>query len=388
MTDAHHYALDHDQCERFTAVFDDENTGVISKKEFVNFARFLMVISFLKTEDGQRTLEVATAIHEEVEATQAVSDLLDMLTKDRNAIHKIIPLLPPDVYDDLTSDLFITSCHEQFEQLDVDKSGTLCPAELHPVIVQLTSAHPYAIDMEHCEQFTAIFDVRGDGVIHADEFVDFARFLCVMEYLQGPAGQREMNEGLAVLESSKSIDELIETVQNDKHQMRKIMPYLPADLRDELLSDAFVTHCLQRFEELDSDGSGSLCPVEIYPLLLEMTDAHHYALDHDQCERFTAVFDDENTGVISKKEFVNFARFLMVISFLKTEDGQRTLEVATAIHEEVEATQAVSDLLDMLTKDRNAIHKIIPLLPPDVYDDLTSDLFITSCHEQFEQLDV
>merc|ERR1719199_1794672 len=132
--------------------------------------------------------------------------------------------------------------------------------------------------MDHCMQFTAIFDFYGDGVIHSDEFVDFARFLCVMEYLQGPESQ-QINTGLAILEDSKSIDELIECVKKDKTHMRKVIPYLPAEIRDELYSDEFVYTCLERFSELDADGSGSLEPVELYPLILDMTNAHHHALD-------------------------------------------------------------------------------------------------------------
>merc|ERR1719478_985630 len=116
--------------------------------------------------------------------------------------------------------------------------------------------------------------------------------------------------------------------------MRKVIPYLPEGLRDELLSDVFASTCLEKFKSLDKDGNGSLDPEELYPLILEMTDAHHYALDLEQCKRFTAIFDDEKTGVISKKEFLNFARFMMVMSYLRTEDGQKILAVATEKHNE------------------------------------------------------
>merc|ERR1712232_499150 len=64
-----------------------------------------------------------------------------------------------------------------------------------------------------------------------------------------------------------------------------------------------------------------------------MTEAHHLALDLAQCKRFAAIFDDANTGVISRSEFVNFARFLMVMSWLQTEDGQNILELTTVMPE-------------------------------------------------------
>merc|ERR1719478_2134966 len=123
--------------------------------------------------------------------------------------------------------------------------------------------------------------------------------------------------------------------------MRKVIPYLPEGLRDELLSDVFASTCLEKFKSLDKDGNGSLDPEELYPLILEMTDAHHYALDLEQCKQFTAIFDDAKTGVISQKEFVNFARFLMVMSYLGTEDGKKTLAIANA--DEREAEEARKD---------------------------------------------
>merc|ERR1719230_1106981 len=61
-----------------------------------------------------------------------------------------------------------------------------------------------------------------------------------------------------------------------------------------------------------------------------MTDAHHYSLDLDLAKRFTAIFDDSKTGVISKREFVNFARFMMVVTYLQTEDGAVVLEMANS----------------------------------------------------------
>jgi len=155
-----------------------------------------------------------------------------------------------------------------------------------------------------------------------------------MNYLQSSDGQQKTDEGLKILESSKQIDDLIKDLQRDRRQMRKVIPYLPEDLRDELLSEEFASTCIAKFSALDKDNSGSLEPVELYPMILEMTKAHQYALDDEQCIRFTAIFDDEKTGVISKKEFLNFARFLMVMSYLRTEDGQNVLAIATEKHEE------------------------------------------------------
>lgn len=138
------------------------------------------------------------------------------------------------------------------------------------------------------------------------------------------------------MQSSKQIEDLLAALSQDRRQMYAVFPYLPSDLREYLLSDDFVSSCLVNFKSLDKDGNGSLDHLELYPVILDMANAHHYALDLDQCKRFTDVFDDERTGVISQNEFVNFTRFVMVMSFLQTEDGKQTLMVATEKNDEAE----------------------------------------------------
>jgi Ca2+-binding EF-hand superfamily protein len=337
LSKGHHLALEFDHVMEFVQIFDTKKNGVLTPSEFVNFCRFMIVIGYLESEEGRAVVE---AVDVSAGARQ-VNELLETLEKDRNAIHKVVPLLPAEVYDDVTSDSFMKDCQDRFAALDKDKSGTLEPEELYPVIVELSQAHPYAIDIEHCKKFTKIFDIVGNGVIMKDEFVDFVRFLVIMNYMQSDDGRKKMEDGLTIMESSQNIDELIEVLKKDRHEMRKVIPYLPEDLRQELLGQEFAENCMTKFKALDKDSNGSLDPMELFPIIQDMTSAHEYALDIDQCTRFTAIFDDEKTGVISQKEFVNFARFLMVMSFLGTEDGKKALAIANA--DEREAEEARKD---------------------------------------------
>jgi len=349
LSEGQQLSLTYDHVMEFLGLFDTAKNGVLTPGEFMQFSRFMMILAYLETEDGRAAVESS-----EIEAgRKEIEDMLEMMKKDRNAIHKVIPLLPAEIFEDITSDDFVMRCHDAFGTLDSDKNGTLDPAELHPIIVQISEAHPYAIDLEHCKEFTAIFDLYGDGVIRKDEFVDFARFLCVMNFLRSDEGQEQMVEGMKILESSQEIDDLVSMLKNDRRQMRKVMPYLPDDLRDELLSELFTSTCLEKFKELDKDGNGSLDPSELYPIILEMTNAHHYALDLEQCNRFMEVFDDEKTGVISRKEFVNFARFLMVLSYLGTDDGKKTLAIATS--KRAEQKQAKKELTGLPTQSTDIV---------------------------------
>jgi len=323
LTQANSLSITEEQVLRFVDIFDSENTGVISRSEFLNASRFVTIMDYLETEDGQAVQDYADISIGE----KRVEEYLSMLEHDRNALPKVISLLPEAMFDYLVSDEFIEGCLEGFGELDADKNGTLEPAELFPVILEMSKAHPYSVDLAQCERFTAIFDMRGDGVIRIDEFIEFSRFFAIMSYMQSADGKRQCAEGLQVLEDSKKIEDLIQMLEQDRHDIRKVIPYLPEDLRAELLSEKFTVSCRDKFKELDVDASGSLEPSELYPILMDMTEAHHLALDLSQCERFTAIFDDAKSGYINLQEFVNFARFLLVMSFLQTEDGANILDL-------------------------------------------------------------
>lgn len=326
LCEAHPFALTKEQCLRFVDMFDTERNGVIMPAEFINYARFMMIIGYMETEEGQLMSDHADT----VVGKRRVQELLKLLEEDRTAIHKVIPLLPPDVYQHLTSADFVEHCHQSFADLDKDKNGVLDPRELFPVVVALSQASSSSVDMEQCKRFTAIFDIHGDGVIRKDEFLDFTQFLNIMSYLHSEEGQVRVAEGLVIMGDSKQIDELIDMLGRQRQDMQKVLAYLPDELRLELLHDHFTVDCLHKFDELDKDGNNQLDPTELYPVLLDMAQAHHLSCDYEQCKRFTEVFDDSRTGMISRSEFVNFARFQFVMSYLHTEDGRKTMQIVAA----------------------------------------------------------
>lgn len=335
LTKAHEYTLTEEHCRRFVDIFDIERNGVITKTEFVHFVRFMMVMSYMETPEGQ-----LTAMEAEVDrGNRDVEKLILQLENDRSAIEKVMPLLPQEVYTDLTSPAFISEVRKTFKELDKDNSGVLEPIEVYPLIVDLTASHPYAVSMDQCTRFTAIFDLRGDGVLRQDEFLDFTRFLCIMSYLSSDVGQVAAAEALRVLDDHKRIEDLLVNLQSDREAVSKVVPYLPMALRQELLSEKFTIDCINYFQGLDKDGNGVLDPEELTPMVKELIDAHDMAFDKDKCKRFAAVFDDNGDGMIEAGEFVNFARFMVVLSFLEKEEGQLTLALA---QEDYEAKEMLS----------------------------------------------
>merc|ERR1712083_434033 len=91
-------------------------------------------------------------------------------------------------------------------------------------------------------------------------------------------------------------------------------------------------------KDLDKDGNGSLEPEELFPMVLALSNsAHEASLDLAQCKKFTAIFDDAKTGVISKNEFVNFSRFLIIMGYLASQEGKA---VEKAMKDERRAAKA------------------------------------------------
>jgi Ca2+-binding EF-hand superfamily protein len=322
--EARNYTMTEDHARQFVEIFDIKQNGVITKAEFVNLARFMLVMSFFETADGA----ISKQNFRDVQESKVIEDYLEMMEKDRKAIHKIISLLPAPVYDYLTSDEFVQRCSDRFHELDQDKTGVLRPHELAPLVVELTSTSPLAISDEQCARFTQIFDIYGDGVLRPDEFLDFARFLTIMAYLQSDDGVAEAQKAKRVLEDSKKIEQLLEMLHNDRRVIQDVLPHLPDWLQEELMSYEFSTRCMDHFKTLDADGNGTLEPDELYPLVLQMAEAQELALDKEQAKRFTAIFDDAGDGVIRKTEFVNFCRFQIIMGFLNSQDGKKTLEEA------------------------------------------------------------
>merc|ERR1719313_1779343 len=107
---------------------------------------------------------------------------------------------------------------------------------------------------------------------------------------------------------------------------------------------------------LDKDGNGALDPGELYPVIVEMSEAHPFSVSLDQCREFTAIFDQDRNGVITLQEFTDFVQFVMVMAYLH--ECPQAAE-ALAVHE---GTKNVKELIDMLQSNRDTIAEVIPFL--------------------------
>jgi len=501
LTSAKDVAVDEKHCKKFLKWFDVNMDGNIDQAEFVALVQFCWVGHFLESEEGKQVVEFA-----QVEEN-SFSDFIKMIEVDVERLWSIIPFLPEWLSEHVTSDEFQASCIENFKSLDKDGSGTLEPHELYPVIESLCEAHPMTISYEKCGQFASLFDSAGNGVITLEEFIEFAQFLLVMNFLSNSEEGREVEKkaelaqtvsrtrtvidsivgnpaavpevygklpgaivaqvtadsfGAAcgapfaqaerlplaglydvileltginafsvtaeqyalyiascgkedaskaefeafaryavvmgyleycqenqdmlqaeVLLGEERIQQLLEGLRTSFDQVGEVAPYLPDALVEYLQSETFAEKCMEDFQSLDADGSGSLEPCELFPVILQLAEAHHYSLTQEHCRHFVDIFDDKRNGVITRAEFLNFARFMMIMGFMQTEEGQLVVNQV----ELVQASEGVEEFLATLEKDREAVHKVIPLLPKEVYSEITSDAFSLSCHERFMELD-
>merc|ERR1719387_2090126 len=110
----------------------------------------------------------------------------------------------------------------RFGELDRDGNGCLDPAELFPVLAELSEAHPFSINAEQCIEFTSIFDTDRNGVISREEFVDYARFMIIMAFLSSPEGAR-VN---VIVQGSKEAHALLRDIESDKSKIKEILPLL------------------------------------------------------------------------------------------------------------------------------------------------------------------
>lgn len=321
---AHRCALTMEHARRFVELFDPDHKGALTRREYVEFARFMLIMAYLNTEEGQDCSKHAIR---EAECGR-FEDLLQMLREDRRAIHKVFPVLPMNVAESLLDADFAIQCHDAFRKVDVDNRGRLKPSELCRIVVDLSKAHPFSVTDSQCRRFSQVFDSRGHGVINSDEFLDFARFVCVLGFLDSADGELKVRDALQIASDSRTVDELLAMLRADRRQLPKVMPFLPQELRDEMFGEQFALDCRAHFAQLDTNGNGSLDPDELFTVVQAMSQAHRLALDRDQCVRFAAIFDDACTGSISKAEFVDFTHFLMVMSWLNSDGGRHVLHAA------------------------------------------------------------
>lgn len=401
------HSVTFEHCVRFLAIFDEAKTGVLSRHEFFEFVKFLYLMQWLDSQlydsqEGCQELAVTgsgtSPPHDEVVTMDdlnledmQINKMLEVMHQDVLSVKKAFgklsnsPHIPDWLRETLNDESFVLQCNGQFDDLDVDGSGSLTPDELFPLIVQLASSNPLAVTLEHCERLTAIFDEDKNGVISRVEFVELTRFIFFIMWLENQDQGQEMQE--PSLEEYMRIEDMLDMMAAGVSAVKKHMgritncPELPPWLHDLLVSESFVLACQSQFDDLDVDANGSLSPDELYPVIISLGEEKPVAVTPEHCMYLTAIFDEDCNGVISRYEFVELVRFIFLVQWLK---DQSQLEAVLRLH----------DVLDMMKQDVRYVksHMAEILACPDtgawLRDLFSNEDFALDCGKKYDALDV
>jgi len=333
MAEVEDIPLTREECERSMAFGNGRApSDAITQKEYIELVRFTLVVAYLETDNGQTVADNAEILLGE----KRIEELLHMLERDKHTLRKVIlkiqPLLPRELFEKISSSDFVSRCEDRFADLDKKKSGVLSISELFPVVVKLSEAHPFSIDEAQCERFVELFDIREDGGIHLDEFMEFAQFYGIMSYLESEDGKEQLQEALDIIKEGQQVEELLLMLQKDPSKIQKVISHLPESLQTELSSANFELRCTNQYEDVDEEERDEVEPEDLYPLLTDLAKSRNMVADLQDYRRFSRLFEDDAAGTVSCAEYVKFARFVLVTGYLQTEAGQEVVKLLAPVN--------------------------------------------------------
>jgi len=362
MTGEHPISITIDHCRQLMAIVDSDENGTISKDEFKEFTQFVCLMKWLEgLVDEQDVVESKEAIPNEVtdlrmktreslekaaengallsileaelevEADELrVNQLLDMIEADSTALKKnfkrasLCPDMPAWMLEIFAQPDFEAEVNAKYDALDADGNGTLSPDELYPVILEMSGGHPMSVTIDHCRRLTKMFDEEKKGVLSRREFVDLVKFIWLHLWLEEQRLQQMMD--CDSLEAEWRIANLLDIW---RHNMRGLKdrfgsvcnsPDVPDWLKATLQESAMTEMCHNQFVELDKDKNGVLTADELLPVIVELCQEHPVDITQEHCQTMLDIFDADKSGTIERGEFLEFVRFMVVVTWLQEQD--------------------------------------------------------------------
>lgn len=132
------------------------------------------------------------------------------------------------------------------------------------------------------------------------------------------------------------------------------------------------------------EQSGAIDAVELFPIIIELTDSQPWAVSEEHCNKFLRIFDTDGNGTISLDEFENLLRFCVLMTTVEgsTEDEEIEGEVTVEL-----AKQQVDDVIRAVQADVAMIDKFEAQCPQAVRDFLASDEFWVEVQNRYGELD-
>jgi len=358
-------------CIKFAEIFDADGNGVITRNEFAEFAKTMMVVAFVVQQQQQRKQALVEGM--------SVDRMIDQIREDRDAVNQLMLQLPPDLAAKFQAASFAAACGQQFDRCDTDGNGILTLDEIYPVILDLSGVSDFSVTLEHCARFAELFDFDGDGVISRSEFAEFAKTMMVVGFIVQQQAQAAMD--------AQAVDELIQQVRDDKEAVDHMLQAMPKEFAAQFIQASWAAACGDAFDRVDKDGNGSLSPEELHPLVVELAGVDSYAVTKDHCRKFAALFDADGNGVITRDEFAEFAKTMLVAGFILQKQREAVIAEEEALEQHDEDALTVEGMITQLREDRAAVGTIMLQLPEDLAAKFQAASFAAACGDSFDRVD-
>lgn len=345
--------LDDDASDWLARIFTDAR-GLVSVDNFVDMSQTIVATSYVLRSENQR-LEATTS------ATRLGRAGLEDVLKQ---------LLPGDTAEFIKSEDFQKRCMERYDQ----GAEALTSKQLFPIIREIAGSHVVV----RPEEFYAITNAFSAGVIRRDEFVSFTALIV------GFASLLELKEQLdkifalptPVDDEATRVHYMLDRLKQGKQHAHEILAKLDDALTRVLLGDDFIAMCLKEYDDLDSDGNGTLTADELVPVLIRLAaDVEgDVTVSEKQGFELVQIFDEDAKGSINRHEFVLFSQFALIFAYLDAKARKFTLE-----------TLRVDAIMDAVNKRK--LGEALAMLPPLYADFLQSAEFEAECIQNFDGLD-
>merc|ERR1719230_1308749 len=97
-------------------------------------------------------------------------------------------------------------------------------------------------------------------------------------------------------EGEVQIHEMLDMMHRDRKEVKKQIgrlsasPVVPEWIQQTFADEGFVRMCHEKFDALDLDRNGVLTPLEVFPVIEELSQQHPMAITYDHCIRFVDMF--------------------------------------------------------------------------------------------------
>jgi len=264
-----------DHCQRLAVVFDTDQNGVVSREEFADFVKFCSVMAFLEQQMDRPS---------PVEWVQNVSK--------QPGFHEL--------------------CRERFDVcLDIAS-----PEALAGVIQELAGelGAPVKISLQDCVRLVSAF--KAPGQIARNDFPDVFTFVLSSAVLEAESMQPGPDD---------RVHDMLTALAEDKTALERMQDELPKWIQQTFSDPEFIDVCSREFDRLDADSNGYLSPAELVPVIVELSNEHPVNITREHCRRLCDLYDRDGKGVVTRGEYVQLVKFVMVMGWLQEATGSDEL---------------------------------------------------------------